>query len=535
MQALGPSVERRQSTQVTTLLSNLSVIEKLPLAIAGGLILGLSSPGLDLWWCAWIGLASLLILIRACKSVLEAGFIGMAFGLAYHLIALRWILDLKPPAEAANLMFAFSAAQLWSVVAIHQSVLYAVFACLVFALPLRAGMLPHYHRPFFPFIWSVPIIWLFIMWVIAPAEFFGGLPIAQLAYSQHHMLDFLQLAKFGGSQLVDFFIVLFNCAVAQLIIEITHLSQPYATRIDFFPPRTGAAFDVAALFAALCLICAWGGSELKNTWLLPDDQVAGYMAPPIAVAVVQPDLSKKRQPEEMFASAKNIGVNMIFLPQLPAGAAREYRRILRKLATAEMKDVIVGLKEVTDQGEVQTIRAYTPVTKTDDFTAKCRSLPFFDYPPWYSLLVPGNVQKLLAGDGTEAVRSSQPVLLQTTPARIGGAFFNEILYPEFIARQAEKGAALVVHVADLTPYKSDTLSRQLIAAGVLRAIESGRYIVMAENGAVSSIIDPAGVRKASSVFGKAGTLVDRVQFIPKKTRYTSWWWIWTPFYRILSR
>lgn len=535
MQALGPSVERRQSTQVSSFLTNLSVIEKIPLAIAGGLLLGLCSPGLDLWWCAWIALAFLLVLIRAGKSIIEAGTIGLIFGLAYHLIALRWILDIKPPAEGANFMFTVSAAQLWGVVSIHQSVLYALFASLVFALPMRAGFLPHYRRPFFPLIWSVPIIWLFIMWVIAPAEFFGGLPIAQLAYSQHHMLDFLQVAKFGGAQLVDFFIVLFNCAVAQLFIEMTRICQPYPTRIDFLPPRTGAVFDLAMLFGIVSLICSWGTSELKNTWLLPDDQVNGYTAPPIAVALVQPDPGKKRRPEDMFASAKNLGVNMVLLPQLPAGAAREYRRILRQLATAEKKDIIVGLKEVTDQGEVQTIRAFTPAMKKEELTAKCRLLPFFDYPPWYSLLVPAGLQKVLAGDGSEAVKASKPVLLQTTPARIGGAFFNEILYPEFIALQAEKGAALIVHVSDLTPYKSDTLSRQLVAAGQLRAIESGRYIVMAENGGISSIIDPAGVRRTSSIFGKAGVLVDRVQFIPKKTRYTSWWWIWTPFYRILSR
>lgn len=537
MQALGPSVDRRQSTQVSTLLTGLSIVEKLPLAIAGGVFLGLSSPGLDLWWCAWLGLAVLLVLIRACRTVTEAGVLGFTFGMAYHLIALRWILDIKPVEQsAANyFMWTIGTGQLWSVVAVHQAVLYAAFGCFVFALPLRAGSLPHYHRPFFPYLLSVPLIWLFIMWVIAPAEFFGGLPIAQLAYSQHHMLDFLQVAKFGGSQIVDFAIVLFNCAVAQAFIEFTRLSQPYPTRIDFFPPRTGATFDIAALLAVLFMVCNWGGSELRSTWLLPDTNVAGYNAPPISVAVVQPDTTKKRQPVAMFSSAQNIGVNLIFLPQMPAGAAREYRKILRQLATAEKKDVVVGLRESTDEGDLQTVRAFTPGSDANNFTAKCRLLPFFDFTPWYGALVSSDVQKLLGGSGVSDSKVSQPILLKTTPAQVGAAIFNEILYPEFIARQAEKGAALIVHVSDLTPFKNDTLSRQLIAAAQLRAIETGRYIVMSENGGISAIIDPAGVRRASSVFGKAGCLVDRVQFTPKKTRYTSWWWIWTPFYRILSR
>lgn len=510
------------------------------MAVAGGVVLALASPGLDLWWCAWLGLAPLLILIRACKTVGEAGVLGFVFGLAYHLVSLRWILDLKPADAAAGPVWALGVGQLWGVVAVHQSVLYLAFACLVFALPLRSGNLPHYHRPFFPYIWSVPIIWLFMMWVLAPADFFGGLPLAQLAYTQGPLLQLLQVARFGGSQLIDLILILSNCAVAQLIIEVTHLSPPYANRIDFFPPRTGAAFDLAWILGLAALACFWGTGELQNSWLLPDDQVAGYAAPPITVAVVQPDYAKSRQPEVLFKPAQNLGVNMIFLPQLPAVGTREYRRLLRQLAITERKDVVAGLRETTDNGGVvQTIRVFSAAGKSDanNFTSKCKLMPFFDFPPWYALLVSGAVQKVLAPDPDESARAEQPNILQTTPAKIGALFFNEILYPEFVARQAERGTALLVHVTDLTAFKSDTLAKQLLAAGQLRAIETGRYIVMSEGGATSAVIDPLGVRRCTTIFapGKAGCLIDRVQFTPKKTRFTSWWWIWTPFYRMLSK
>lgn len=511
------------------------------MSVAGGILLALASPGLDLWWCAWLGLAPLLILIRACKTVGEAGVLGFMFGLAYHLVSLRWILDLKPSETAAGgPAWTLGIGQLWGVVAVHQSVLYLAFACLVFALPLRAGNLPHYHRPFFPYIWSVPIIWLFMMWVLAPADLFGGMPIAQLAYTQGPLLQFLQIARFGGSQLIDLILVLSNCAVAQLIIEVTHLSPPYANRIDFFSPRTGAAFDLFAVLAFATIASFWGTTQLESSWLLPDDKVAGYAAPPITVAVVEPDYAKSRQPEALLKPAQNLEVNMVFLPQLPAVGATECRRLLRQLALSERKDVVAGWHEPTDDGgTVQTIRVFSAAGTGDanNFTSKCKLMAFFDFPPWYALLVSNAVQKVLAPEPDKGAIGEQPSPLKTTPARIGGLFFNEILYPEFVANETERGASLLVHVSDLTAYKSDTLSRQLIAAAQLRAIETGRYIVMSEGGASSAIIDPMGVRRCTSIFapGKAGCLIDRVQFIPKKTRYTSWWWIWTPFYRILSR
>jgi hypothetical protein len=76
------------------------------------------------------------------------------------------------------------AAQFWIWESFHQAVLTGLFALFVFSLPMRSGILPHWNRPRFPLLLSVPLIWVFLQWVVAPSPIFLGVPIDQLAYSQ---------------------------------------------------------------------------------------------------------------------------------------------------------------------------------------------------------------------------------------------------------------------------------------------------------------------------------------------------------------
>ncbi|MBZ0189725.1 MAG: hypothetical protein K8F91_25995, partial [Candidatus Obscuribacterales bacterium] len=185
---------------------------KLPLAFLSGCLLGLSSPGFDLWFLAWIGLVPLLILIKGSTRTIEAGLVGLLFGFGYHGVSLSWYMGLAPLTWLGlhHTIGIAVAALVWILEVLHQSLLFLALGLLLGSLPLRSGFLPNINRPFYPYLIAVPIVWVFLQWVIAPSEIFVGLPINQLAYSQYQQLNLIQTASLLGSGVIDFIIVLVN-------------------------------------------------------------------------------------------------------------------------------------------------------------------------------------------------------------------------------------------------------------------------------------------------------------------------------------
>src|ERR1700722_3329677 len=66
------------------------------ISLVAGAILGLSAPGIGLWFTAWFGLAPLLLLIATSETAWIAAWRGLLFGLAYNLVYGNWVLGLYP-------------------------------------------------------------------------------------------------------------------------------------------------------------------------------------------------------------------------------------------------------------------------------------------------------------------------------------------------------------------------------------------------------------------------------------------------------
>ena len=122
MQSSGLEVEQAKVTPLPGLIERMSWTDKAPIALGFGCLFGLSSPGFDLWWLAWVGLAPLLVLIQGARNKLEAGIIGLSFGMGYHLVALAWYLGLYPLRWLGmEDWLAFqSTVIVWAVEALHQ-------------------------------------------------------------------------------------------------------------------------------------------------------------------------------------------------------------------------------------------------------------------------------------------------------------------------------------------------------------------------------------------------------------------------------
>ena len=554
MHALGEELsKRRPADSRPAFLDGLGPVEKIPAALAFGAILGLSSPGFDIWWLAWIGLVPLLVLARSCNSFLTSGMVGFAFGFAYHLVCHRWILGLYPLTtfQVHDSVGALAVWSAWFIESAHQALLIAIFSGFASVLPSRAGILPHFRRPFFSFAVAVPIMWVFLQWTVGTSEPFLGVPVNQLAYSQAMILPMMQVCSLAGCQLLEFLIVLLNASLAVAIFELLPaVVSRLPDRVDRLNPKGGAIFDVAVALLVVSVAFGWGEWRLRKLTefppylAIPNDKV---FAPPVPVAVLQGDIpvrpaaleafSKNERVDKYINLAQGLGVAMFVLPEavlrLQDAEGKALFSRVAGICAYEKKEAILGSFELLKSSLVNCVRMISGGS-AETLYVKTRLLPFVESIPFNNFLnvIPENLFSLLPSARNNFFVSPTPYLLRSVWGNVGASVSFELVYPELIAQEVHNGAALLVNVSDLSWFHDKVLSKQLLAAAITRAVENGRYLVLASNTGISAVVNPLGVVTSNSVTGQSGNLVDRVQFLSAHTHFTRNWWLWRPSYRI---
>lgn len=541
MQSSEILIENLGPTTSVAWLQRFSSFEKLPFAFAFGCLLGLSSPGFDQSWLAWIGVAPLLVLLRGCSGRMEAFLTGLSFGVGFYLVSLSWCLGLFPLRWLGldDWLGMQAAGLVWAVESVHEALLIGAFALMVFCLPLRAGYLPHFKRPFFPYLLSVPIIWVFLQWTVGTSEFFVAMPVNQLAYSQAHQTQLIQIAKLGGSGLVDFLLILANCTVAEIFLEFSGAARRLQERIDQISPKAGCWVDALVVLILVLFVCDWGAGQIEQTALTtrPGAESNFYtQTPVIPIAVLQGNVSieedrlKLSKPVEVADRysklATNLGVPIIALPEglinseqmTPGNLAGR----LKGVAAREKKEILVGSIEAMRDGLVNGARLIGGNAK-DNLYVKQRLVPFGEFAPLGPLGQRINERLPLSPEVFLQSKSARP--LRSIWGGIGVSICVELIYPHIISNEVRHGANLLINVSNLGWFHQSSLNRQILAAAVMRAVENGRFLVLATNTGISAVIDPSGVITSVSYPSKRGALIDTVQFLYGHTPYSKMWWL----------
>lgn len=531
----------------TSWLEELGWIYKLPCAFIFGCALGLSCAGFDLWWLAWVGVAPLLVLLRGSKNVIEAAFLGLAFGVGYHGVSLSWYFGLAPLGwlQIPELVGSATAVVIWALEVMHQSILYVIFAVMVFSLPMRAGSLPNIERPFFPYLFSIPLLWVFLQWIVAPSELFIGLPINQLAYSQYKQLPLVQLVSQMGTGCLGFLIIAFNCAVANMILEIFSVAKKLGERTDKLKPKFGALFDLGLVSCVILMITNWGAQRIEHINTVSEVATAfhrDYNTPPIPIAVLQGNVSiaeerlKITKPKEIKdrydVLGNNIGALILLLPEavinsnqmVPGGLLDVLTRISKK----QNKEVITGTIETVKGGHANAVRLISPkATPESNVYLKTRLVPLGESAPIDVLneKIPAPVRERIPATRENFKKSSSQNLLKSIWGNVGISIYIELFYPKLIAEEVRKGAHLLVNVSNLSWFHESSLKQQLMAAGVFRAVENGRFLIISTNTGESAIITPSGMISSESLSNQRGILLNTIQFLYKKTPYSRMWWM----------
>ncbi|HVW80203.1 MAG TPA: apolipoprotein N-acyltransferase [Mycobacteriales bacterium] len=438
-------------------------------ATASGVALWTAFPPLGWWPVALVGVAGFTLTVRG-RRLRAAAALGMLTGLG------MWV-----PTVSFLQPFGLEA---WAAVAIIESLW---FLALGPALTL-AGRLSW---------WPIACS---LMWV--GQEFlrdrwpFDGFPWARLAFGQSNG-PLVRLAALGGAPLVTFAVALgggllaYGCltrrrrALLAVIGLAAVVAGPLAISLPTAGTSKGGAPSSAVVAAVQGNVPRLGLEEfeqrravtedhLRETEVLAADVAAGKLPRPDFV--VWPENASDQDPrtdpiarQMVDAAAAAIGVPIL------VGAVINGP----------------GPDHVQNAGIV-----WSPVTGPGQMYLKRHLVPFGEYLPFRSLLTRINSRFDLIGK--DFVPGSKPGVLQIGGVTIADAICFEVADDTVVRQAVTGGGRLLVVQTNNASYEHPGDSgrggetAQQLAISRLRAVESGRAVVVAATSGVSAVIAPDG-------------------------------------------
>lgn len=441
-------------------------------ALAAGVAIWASFPPLSLWPLAICGVAGLTLTLRGSSKRVAAG-LGMLAGLGL------WV----PLMSFLRLSFGFEA---WAAVAVIESLWFLGLA-LALRVVLRARWWP---------------LTSSLLWV--GQEFlrdrwpFGGLPWGRLAFGQAGS-PLVHLAAVAGAPLVSFAVALSGAALAWVLLARRR--------------RRGAAAAIVGLAALLA-----GPLAIQ----LPTAGTSRHGAPSsTVVAAVQgnvprlglAEFAQKRAVTEYHLAETRVLAAAVAAGRLPRPDLVIWpenasdldpttdpiaRAVIDSAAAAVQVPILVGA--VLDGPGPSHVRnaaiVWSPTTGPGQTYVKRHLVPFGEYLPWRSLLLKLNGKFSLISKDFAAGHAAGT--LHIGAITVADTICFEIADDTVVRQAVTGGGRLLVVQTNNADYerKGDSgnggETAQQLDIARLRAVESGRAVVVAATSGVSAMISPDG-------------------------------------------
>ena len=198
--------------------------------------------------------------------------------------------------------------------------------------------------------------------------------------------------------------------------------------------------------------------------------------------------------------------------------------VLAGLAVDRRTTMVVGV--VSDvgvqDGQVRRFRnqavVFAPDGRRIDTYDKVVRVPFGEYVPLRDVVRRFVDLSLVPRD---AVPGTAPPVLDTPVGRIGVSVSFEGLFASRSRDAVRRGAALLVNPTNASSYVTADVPAQQVAAARLRAVETGRAVLMAAPTGYSAIVAPDGTVLDRSDLETPATLVGTVPFRRGLTTYAA--------------
>ncbi len=426
------------------------------LAALSGVLLILAFPPFDVGWLAWIALTPLVIALHRMP-------LRQAFGLGYLAGAvafggiLAWIR-----------IFGFLP---WILLSAYLALSVGAFAA--------ATRWCATGRPAWRWVWLSALAWTGLEYLRSVGVL--GFPWALLGVTQHGLLPVLQVARYAGVFGVSFLVALAGITFAGALLV-----------------RRPAPVIVPLLL--LIATAGWGAAQVRVASegtitvaaIQPNVPRAEKFAPALAAA-------QMRALQRLVLEAGRRGADLVVLPETavplnlfgPGGALVEVGRWAHQ---ARAVVIASSLENGVSNIAVAVTLSGMAVSRYDKV-------------------------RLVAFGETGILRGLRHEPLWTPLGVVGVAICFESLFPD-VSRALVTGGAQVLAVITNDAWFDGTAGpAQHAAHTILRAVESGRWVVRAANTGVSMVVDPSGAVRALAPAGREAVLTARVAMVDVPTFY----------------
>jgi apolipoprotein N-acyltransferase len=478
------------------------------LAVLSGTLIYLSYPPADLGSLALVALVPLMVAIDRSHSYGGVALLGSLTAAAAYLPALAWVGSV---AVAGWLGLS----------------LYLGFYVIAAAVAVR------FFQQHFRSAWPACAAAVWAGLELLRARFGPGFPWLFIGYTQYSDPGLLQLAAFGGVFALTFLVVLFNAAVAAVLLAVGR------GRLEGRRVARGPLLWLGVV-VPLVAGCAIAGRALARNLTLREGPVVGVVQQNIprlvseiyGVEKSEEEVYDEREEEiqlaaQLSSTLADLEPRLVAWPEttvsLPLNLAphlltrdRERRMLERTLdylrglgshmgsyflvgaptyfprGAGYVQSVLYGT-EVTDFGNSAVL--FDPRGSFVDRYDKMRLVPFGEYIPLRDLLP---FLAWLTPIGRELTPGDEEVIFEISPrgggepVRFGALVCYEDVFPDLTAAFRRKGARFFVNITDEGWYHIPGELRQHLAMAVFRAVETRTTMVRAANTGISCFINPRG-------------------------------------------
>jgi len=433
---------------------------RLAAAVLAGVVLGLAFEPYDLPWLALVALPVLLAALQGV-SMRAGALIGSGFGIAYFAVLLPWLSVIGGDAAIA--------------LAVLEGLFYGVFGALA-SLLLRLRGWP---------LW-VPCLWVATEFAAASVPF-GGFPWGRLAwaFADSPPGHYAALVGIPG---VSFLIAL----LATLLYAVARSRQGRA--------RLAAAAAVALLIGVAFLVPLpdRAGTGRTVTVAMVQGNVPGDGLDFLGEArtVTRNHLAATQQLARDVAGGTKPKPDLVIWPEnstdIDPFKDAETRTDIETAVRAVGVPVLVGaVLDGPGPNERQTTGVvWDPATGPGQVYAKRHPVPFGEYIPFREQLLP--YIKRLEMVGRQTAPGTEPGVLPIGGVTYGDVICFEIAYDDVVADVMRGGAQVLVVQTNNATYGGTGQPDQQFAITRLRAIETGRTVLVASTNGISGVIHPDG-------------------------------------------
>ncbi|MBM3473377.1 MAG: apolipoprotein N-acyltransferase [Armatimonadetes bacterium] len=458
------------------------------LSLTSGFLLAFAFPPYDVGWLAWVALVPLLVAVRDLRP--GGGWVaGLIAGTVFFALLMGYIgqFGVLP----------------WLALAVFQGLFVALYGYLA------------------ALMWRCPCAWLRIPALAAcwtASELIRGhlgalqFTFGALGYSQHAYLPILQLASLVGHSGLGFVIALFAAALVEGVPRLQRGSRP----------ATGGPLVI--LVGALLIALVWGSIRERSVR-------RGDLTDGLEVVAVQGDVTLQPQTDDFLKEttglyvgmslSAGLGADLIVWPETAIPARlNEYPDFYRQVRSVPQRlgcTLLAGAAEAGPRGETyNTLWAFDREGRLISRYRKQRLVVFGEYLPWRDRLK--FLMRSYPIRPFDFSPGAEDVLVPVDHALLSPMICFESIFPDISRRLVAEGAEiLVVSTSDVWVGRAPAELRQHSQASVLRAVETGRWLIRAGGTGVTCIIDPAGRIVASAPMFENTSIRARIR---AETRWT---------------